>query len=220
MKRVHFAPLTAALLAAITGTSGANVKHTIGTQRSTRVVELPIDVARVPAECRAFLAIPTDSTSELLPWQQKLSLAACRADVTVAPVTAPGQLGAVVATLDDAMAPSRTIYRDAIAHGPDRIRILAAYGLGMTYVEVIVRARDAIVADSGFGGSTYGGRYERSHAMHFALEHLLASDRDAALAAFDEAARVADADPAAARADQVTELAVANAWVEAEMLRE
>lgn len=205
-------------LAVLAGTSVADV----GTGRSPPVGPEPTSVSSMPIECRQFLQIPADSTSELLPWAQRVSVAACRQSVALAPVTDPEQFRPMVARLEQAMAPSIAIYRDAIDHGPAQIKILAAYGLGMTNVNIIVRARSAVrvAADGGFGGAAYGGSYlDRSQRMHRALEALLTRERDAALAAFHEVARLAAADPAAARANQVTRFAVENAQTQAALLR-
>lgn len=61
-----------------------------------------------------FLAIPADSTSELLPWARRLSIAACRQSISLAPVSDAEQFPALVRSLDKEMAPSIEIYRDAM----------------------------------------------------------------------------------------------------------
>jgi len=222
MKRAH-SPWIVALLAILAGTSVADVNNAI---RESMPVGHPeaVDVAGLPPECRQFLAIPADSTSELLPWAQRLSVAACRQSIALAPVSDPEQFRAMVARLEQAMAPSIAMYRDAMARGPAPIKILAAYGLGMTNVNIIVRARSAVrVPGDGasFGGAAYGGRayVDRSQRLHQELEALLVKERDAALAAFREVARLAHADPASARANQVMPVVIADAQTQAALLR-
>lgn len=221
MKRAH-SPWIAVLLAIIAGTSVADVSHV---RESAPVRHLgTIDASGVPFECRLFATIPADSTSELLPWAQSLSMAACRQSITVPPVSDPEQFRPMVARLEQAMAPSIAMYRDAMARGPMQIKILAAYGLGMTNVNIIVRARSAVRvagADPSFGGATYGGTtyVERSRRLHQLLEALLVKERDAALAAFHEVARLAHEDPRAAHANPVMPLVITDAQTQAALLR-
>ena len=206
------------LIAIVAGTSLADVNRVIG--ESTPKPRTVVDIA-IPVECQQFLAIPADSTSELLPWARRLSIAACRQSISLAPVSDAEQFPALVARLEQAMAPSIEIYRDAMARGPNEIKILAAFGLGMTNRNVIVRARSAVrVPDGAFGGATYGTAYiELSQKLHRALEQLLVKNRDAALAAFHEVARLADLDPIAARASQVMPVVIDIAQTEAALLR-
>jgi len=222
MKRAH-SPWIAALLAILAGTSMADVHKMARESLPVRRPEA-IDVTGLPPECRLFLSIPADSTSELLPWAQRLSVAACRQAIELAPVTDPEQFRPMVTRLEQAMEPSMALYRDAMARGPAPIRILAAYGLGMTNVNIIVRARSAIHVPgngSAFGGAAYGGRayLDRSRRLHQSLEALLVKERDAALAAFHELARLAHADPASARANQVMPVVIADAQRQAPLLQ-
>lgn len=220
MKRAHSSWIVV-LLAIIAGTSVADVNRV----RESIPARPPgaIGVAGAPLECGLFARIPVDSTSELLPWAQLLSMAACRQSIALAPVSDPEQFRSMITRLEQAMAPSIAMYRDAMAHGPMQIKILAAYGLGMTNVNIIVRARSAvrIVRDTSFGGATYGGvtYVERSWRLHQALEVLLVRERDAALAAFHEVARLAHEDPRAAQANQVMPLVITHAQTQAALLR-
>jgi hypothetical protein len=206
------------LIAIVAGTSLADVNRAVrkSPPRPRNAVEIAI-----PVECQQFLAIPADSTSELLPWAQRLSIAACRQSISLAPVTDAEQFPALVASLDQAMAPSIEIYRDAMARGPTEIKILAAFGLGMTNRNIIVRARGAVrVPDGAFGGAAYGTAYiELSRKLHRALEQVLVKNRNAALAAFQEVARLAQLDPGAARANQVMPVVIDIAQTEAALLR-
>ncbi|HEX8106512.1 MAG TPA: hypothetical protein VF516_02240 [Kofleriaceae bacterium] len=183
-----------------------------------------IDMASVPFECQLFATLPRDSTSELLPWAQSLSMAACRQSITLAPVSDPEQFRPMIARLEQAMAPSIAMYRDALARGPMQIKILAAYGLGMVNVNIIVWARSAVHipgGDPSFGGASYGGTsyVARSQRLHQLLEALLVKERDAALSAFHDVARLAHEDPRAAQANQVMAFVVMNAQMQAALLR-
>lgn len=221
MKRAH-SPWIVVLLAIIAGTSAADVND----RRGPTAVRPPgvVDMARVPLECRLFATLPLDTTSELLPWAQSLSMAACRQSIALAPVSDPEQFRPMIARLEQAMAPSIATYRDALARGPMQIRLLAAYGLGMTNVNIIVRARSAVHitgGDASFGGASYGGTpsVERSRRLHQLLEALLVKERDAALAAFHDVARLAHEDPGAAQANRVVAFAVMDAQRQAALLR-
>lgn len=220
MKRAH-SPWIVVLLAIIAGTSAADVNPA----RAPAAVRPggTTDSASVPFECRLFTTIPEDSTSELLPWAQSLSMAACRQSIALAPVSDPEQFRPMIARLEQAMAPSIAMYRDARVRGPMQIKILAAYGIGMTNLNLIVRARSAVRiagGDASFGGATYGGttQVERSRRLHQLLEALLVHERDAALAAFHDVARLAHDDPQAAQANRVMTYVVANAQIQAALL--
>ena len=136
----------------------------------------PIDAARLPPRCQQFLEVPSDAKTDWLMWEQRLSIAACLSDaIAVEVVTDPANERDVVAMLDHRIDPSVAIYQDAIANAPLQLRVVAAYGLGMTYTNVLVRARIAIPKRT--------------------LEPLLVTDQEHALAAFREAVKLADSDP-------------------------
>lgn len=217
MRRTQYSPWIVAVLATFVGTSGADIRQGIGAQPPTRL-EVPVEPDSIPAVCRRFLEVPADSRSETLPWQQRLSLAACRQSIALDPVTDMDDLRSALAKLDGAMAPSIAIYRDAMARAPNHLRIMAAYGLGMTHINTMVRARSLIRGGS-YGGATYGAQVDGPQALRAALEPLLVTRRDAALAAFDEVARLAERDPAAARANQVVVYAVQDARRTVSLLR-
>jgi len=219
MKRLKQSHWIVAVLAVVAGTSGADVRKSV-----VEPVRSPGERDSVSPACKAFLELPAGSTSELLPWDQRLSLAGCRPLVAPMAVSDPDQFPAMVAGLEGSVAPQIAIYRDAIAHGPNQIKLVAGYGLGMTYVNVMVRARRSVkVADDGgkYGGTTYGSlRYlDRLGSLHRTLEPMLAADRDAALAAFDNVAHLADQDPVAVSANDVVRGAVAGSRTQAELLR-
>ncbi len=217
MTRIHWIATGLAILA---GTALAEVK-TVRAPHGTRGRDIVLDVGIVPPECRQFRTIPADSRSELVPWAQKLSLAACRQTVVIAPVTDPEGLRPMVAALEHAAEPSIELYRDAMGRGPSPVRMLGAYGLGMTYLNIAVRARGAIrVPTTAYGGATYGAAYfEHLQQMQRTLDPLLANDLAQALAAFDEAGFLAEDYPLAARSNDVVKNAVASAHAEADLLR-
>lgn len=216
MKKLRLLKGIAALVAIVAGTSLSIAR--VGEQTRQPASE-GIDRQSLPVACQQFLSVPADAKSELLPWQQRLSLAACRQEVTLPAVTSPQQVGALVASLESAAKPSIEMYRDAIANGPDQIRILGAYGMGMTYQNIMVRARRAI-ADNSMGGTTYGTTaFQRTQTLRLALEPLLLPDREGALAAYDEVARLADQSPKAATANSVVIYAVKDAANQARLLR-
>ncbi len=77
-------------------------------------------------------------------WEQRLSLAGClRTSAAHFRVTDPEQLRGYVAYLESTVTRPVEIYRDAIARGPWEVRLVAAYQLGQTYVDLMVRARIA-----------------------------------------------------------------------------
>jgi hypothetical protein len=194
------------VLVAVVATSSQGATVTPGKQ-----LELPMDAGTLPDDCRQFLAMIPDSRSDLLPWYQKLSVAACRQRVETTPVTTPQQLGPLVKGLEGQMGPSIAIYSDAATRGPQQIPILSQYWLGMTYLNVAVRARRAVDAGASVGGATYGGWSDGAMGLHRALEPLIARDLQNALVAFREVDRLATANPQAACADQVVSTAVEHA---------
>lgn len=166
-------------------------------------VELPIDAGTLPDDCRQFLQLASDTRSDLVPWYQRLSVAACRQRLDVSPVTTPQQLGPMVAAIESSMGPSLAIYSDAATRGGPQIGILSEYWIGMTYLNIAVRARRAVDAGATVGGATYGGFSDGAMGLHRSLEPLIARDLQNAYVAFREVDRRASANPAAACADQV-----------------
>ena len=77
-------------------------------------------------------------------WDQRLSFAACLRTARPARVTDPEQLRGYVAHLAASVDQPVEIYRDAIARGPLEVRLLAAYQLGETYLDLVVRARSSV----------------------------------------------------------------------------
>jgi len=208
MRCAQFSRLLVAALAMLAANASAE----------TRTAPRAIDTSPLPSECKVFLEVPPDSTSELLPWAQRLSLAACREGaIEVGPVTDPDKLRDTVAALDRAIEPATAIYRDAIANGPAQIRMLAGYGLGMAYVNVAVRARSAI--PGGIFNSGDAAAIDRFDTLHRTLEPLLVRDRDRAIAALSNTVALADADPADASANGVMTWVVASARAELALLQ-
>lgn len=226
MKRAQSAPLVVALLAIVAGTSLAGPKPKAKeTRMPAAIVDTTrIDTASLPLQCRAYQHIG-ETNNALYPWMQRMSLAACRQEITLTAVRRVDEMVVMISTLRAAMAPSIAIYKDAMARGPNEVKILAAYGLGRTYVDMIVRARTAIhgVDQSmlAYGGNGYGGTafLNRSLALHYALEPMLKAEHDGALEAFRQVAQLAEDDPAAARANAIMPIAITTARVESMILR-
>ena len=88
-----------------------------------------------PRECRAL-----DGER----WDQHLAYAGCLRTAPPARLSDPEQLRPFVARLESDVERSIGIYRDAIARAPWEMRLLAAFQLGQTYVDLVVRARNAV----------------------------------------------------------------------------
>jgi hypothetical protein len=217
MKRAQSSVWTAIVLATLAGTSLADVHYVVHEPPPPAGRELALDTRNLPPGCQLFLTIPADTTSELLPWARRLSVAACRQSFTLAPVDDPERFPAMIETLERAAEPSLATYRVARVNGPAQIQILAAYGLGMTHLNIIVRARGAVRTGdpraASPGGAAHAGSVylERAHAVRRGLEALLRWERDAALEAFRDAAAIADQRPDAARANLVMTTVLADA---------
>jgi hypothetical protein len=78
-----------------------------------------IDGQALPQQCRQFLTAPAGDPRV---WSQRLSLAECEQDAIAAPpaTSDPARLRELVTYLENAMLPSSTIYRDAMATAPHR----------------------------------------------------------------------------------------------------
>ena len=217
MKRTRGMAWTAALLHAVFGTALADRTIDTTSQRSER--RPPGDI---PPGCEQYRDVPKDSRSLTFPWEQQLSLATCRQVFTVEPTDDPATYRQLVATIDRALAPSIASYQDALDHGATpQIRILAAYELGLTHVDAIVRARAAVhvVDRSGaYGGATYGMRLDAYQRLHQPLEPLLVPHQNAGRRAFDEVARLAAAYPTEALANRLMTHLVADARAQRDAL--
>jgi hypothetical protein len=191
------------ILAVAAGSSRADVVASTGAKHAAIAEPERIDSETVPKQCRQFLAVPADSRSELLAWNQRLSLAACEQDTIAPPATSdPAKLPALVTYLDGAVQRPTAIYRDAMAHGPTQTRMRAAYGLGTTSINLMVRARNAIPASPDL---------DKNLALHRALEPLHAGHGRDAASAFAEVDRLATQFPADASANAVMQSIVASA---------
>ena len=219
MKRAQSSACIAIALATIAGTSLADVRYVVHDPKPPAGRELAIDTHNLPPECRLFLTLPADTTSEILPWAGRLSIAACRQSIALAPVDNPERFPAMIETLQRAAEPSLATFRVARANGPARIQILAAYGLGMTHLNIIVRARSAVRIGDARTASSGGAAYrDRAQVVRRGLEALLRRERDAAIEAFRDAARLADQHPEAARANLVMTTALAEARQQSALL--
>lgn len=216
MKRIQPMTWIAAGVAVIAGTAIADVADTQRTKTTT------VDVQQESEECRQFRQLPADTTSDIYPWAQRLSYAACRQAITVKPVRTTAGLEPMVTELRQAAQPSIDIYKDALCKGPASVRMLAAYALGKTYEGIAVRARNAIAGAGGrFGGGRYGGgRYGGTASLSNALEPLIASDLAQALASFEQVKTLARSFPNAARSNQVVMNVIRQSCAEVIALRQ
>ena len=210
MRKTQHSTWVVALLAVVAGSSQAGSKRTAATEKQGQI-ELPVDSSTLPPDCRQFLSLLPGATSYTLPFYQELSIAACRQRFDVAPVTTPQQIGPMVASVENEMTPSLAIYRDVATRGSHEVKLLAEYGIGMTYLATVVRARRAIDAGLSMGGATYGGYKDGILGLHRAAEPLLAHDLEQAVAAFHTVDLHAAGDPHAATSDEVVTKAVATA---------
>jgi hypothetical protein len=155
----------------------------------------------VPEQCRHFLDAPTGG-SAWLQWSQRLSVASCEESAAVLPkITSFDELRSSMASFEHTLQAPIAIYRDAMAHGPTQIQISAAYRLGLSYVAILVRAREAIQAPADF--STNPASADKYLSLRQQIEPVLAEDGRQARAAFTEADRLATAFPADASANEL-----------------
>jgi len=90
----------------------------------------------------------------------------------------------------------------------------------MANLNIIVRARAAVHLDVRAGAVDGGPPYhDRAQAQRRSLELLLRREREAALGAFREVARLADEHPEAAGANQTMTLVLADARTQSKRLR-
>lgn len=164
-----------------------------------------LDVTEIPPGCEAYAAGAAADQNQA--WNQLLSFAGCVQDATIPQITDRAQLRRVVDQLRDALAPSITLYLEAIEHGPPGIRLRAAYAAGMANIALVTRLRSALVAPA---DGADGAAVARHRALHDELEPLLVRARRTAWVAFAVVDRAAAQDPSAAR-DPVARHAVAAA---------
>lgn len=136
-----------------------------------------------PRECRAL-----DGER----WDQHLAYAGCLRTAPAVRLTDDEQLVPFVARLESDVERSIGIYRDAMARAPWEMRLLAAYQLGQTYTDLVVRARNAVDAK---------GRAQ--------LEPLLAPYLHAADVAFTQAWAIGEELPAGVPCDELVRNVIA-----------
>ncbi len=152
------------------------------------------------------LADPPPSERE---WEQMLSLAAARQDMTVEPTADLAGYRDIVARVDQAIAPSLAMYEDARENATTpELRLMAAYGIGLTHLDAIVRSRNAALAPD--------IEYDQRHAT---IEPMLVDHRIAALGAFQDVRELAEQQPTTAAANPVVAFIVADARRQAQALQ-
>ena len=147
-------------------------------------------------------SVLADSPASEAEWERVLSLAAARQDVTVAPTADLARYRDIVARIDAAIAPSLAIYEDARENATTpELRMMAAYGIGLTHLDAIIRARNAALAGT---ADDYGQRLAT-------IEPMLVDHRIAAVGAFRDVHALAEEQPRAAAANPVMTFIVADA---------
>lgn len=133
-------------------------------------------------------------------WGRKLSLAGCLRQTArdSRDVRDPELLRAMVRGLAASVERPIQIYREVMGEGPWELRLLAAYSLGTTYIELAVRARVAVARSDGDLTAA-----ARSDELHAALEPLLEPYKYAAIEAFAEAETIANEIPVTAAVDDL-----------------
>lgn len=167
----------------------------------------------VPAECTPYWSIPGGQHSPAI-WGQGMSFAACVQDASVARIERADQLPGFVEQLHAALLPTVEIYVVAIEHGPDPVKVRAAYQLGMVYVALLTRARSAIAAPADPEDEAAAARGGELHAQ---LEPLLESTAKVAWILFTAIDRAVADDPSLAP-DAMTRNLVRSAREQAELL--
>jgi hypothetical protein len=167
-----------------------------------------VSVEMIPVECRTYAWIPADARDDVLAWNQLLSLATCLQDGSIATVTDPDQLEAMVDHDTRALEVPMMIYAGAIEHGPPSVQLRAVYQIAMAQVSLIARARSSIVAPDDLATNPEAAlRYRELHAQ---LEPLLDRPLRLAWVAFAAIDQVATRDPTIAT-DPVTKNMVRSA---------
>jgi hypothetical protein len=134
-------------------------------------------------------------------WERALSAASARLDVMVEPTADLAEYRDIVVRIDEAIAPSLAIYEDARDNATTpELRLMAAYGIALTHLDAMIRARNAALAPD----IEYGQR-------HATIEPMLVDHRIAALDAFRDVRELAEQQPGTAAANPVVTFIVADA---------
>ncbi|MCX5747408.1 MAG: hypothetical protein NT062_33505 [Proteobacteria bacterium] len=151
-------------------------------------------------ECQTFrrLAGTTDAHQVA---SQLLSFASCMQDASVERVTDPDELPAMVGRLTARLAPVMPAYVRVLERGPDQLQVRAAYFIGMAYVNLMVRARSAIIRPANVVVDEVAAARDRE--LHVRLERLLFTPARIARLSFAVIDHAVTADPRLA-ADPVT----------------
>jgi hypothetical protein len=159
-------------------------------------------------------------------WERVLSLASARGSFNVEPTSDLAGYRDIVARIDKAIAPSLAMYEEAREHATTpELRMLAAYGIGLTHLDAMIRARNAALAPDAMSAEE-GSTMYRSTVMrdayderHATIEPMLVDHRAAALGAFHDVRELADEQPGVAAANPVMTFIVADARRQMEALQ-
>lgn len=185
------------------------IAHTLLAAALAATATTATAAAQPMRDCRRFQTTATqlDETSA---WARKLSVAGCLRHqvVTRRGVSDPELLRAMIDNMRAEVDRPIAIYREVMHGAPWELRLLAAYSLGNTYLEIIVRARAAI-AHPMFPERDLDSA-AASADLHAALEPLLEPYKLAAIEAFAQAETIADEIPAAVAVDDLVRNVVAG----------
>jgi len=161
----------------------------------------------LPERCKIFTQVPADARDAGIAWNQLLSFAACLQDTQVSRVTTADEASELVESMAQSLAPTLALYVDAIERGPGPVQLRAAYHVGMAYVAMVTRARNAIVAPPDLKNERAAAQYR---ALHAHLEMLLAPVRQATRLTFAVIVEAAKQDSSVAP-DEISQNMVAHA---------
>jgi hypothetical protein len=157
----------------------------VGSGSSVRAEPTGVVLQDVPDACRTFLRAPRDPDAA---WNQALSLAGCLRDSSVVRIANSQDLEAALDELADRDQMTVTVYMWAFQYGPDRVRLRAAYEIGSTLTQLVVRARRSIAIPPDVTA-------ERSAALHVELEPMMVEAIAAAHRAFEIVDTMAESHP-------------------------
>ncbi|MFT3698664.1 MAG: hypothetical protein QM831_36295 [Kofleriaceae bacterium] len=130
--------------------------------------------------CDRFMPMPNDRSP--LAFSNALSFISCNKDVAVPRIAKLDDIDPAIDALVDSFTPTIALYMQLMRIAPDAMQIQIAFAVGLTYEDLIVRARAAVV-----------------DPMDTILRDALAARLDAYIAAameiFDAIDRVTTADP-------------------------
>lgn len=99
----------------------------------------------LPTACRPFTVRYADARDETFRWNQRLSLAGCLQDASMATVANADELAALLDELNERLVPAMLVDLEVLEHAPTAVQAGAAFEVAMANVSLIVRMRASIV---------------------------------------------------------------------------